>query len=286
MSISIREARSEDIPSCGAVMYEAFKGIAEQHNFPPDFPSAEAAAGLLNMAMDDPGFDAAVAEDESANLVASIFVSKRSEVGGISIITVNPEAQNGGVGRELMRHGMALLEEQGHHRQQLIQAAYHNRSLCLYAKLGFAASEILSNMGGKLHANEIPGRSVRPASSSDADACNELCQNVHGFTRVGEVASAIAQGTASVVENDGRITGYTTGVGFIGHGVGKSNDDLKALIASADEFSGPGILIPTGNNELFRWGLDNGLRVSQQLILMDTDPSGPPNGVYWPSVLC
>ena len=109
---------------------------------------------------------------------------------------------------------------------------------------------------------------------------------MHGFDRAGDVAGAIAQGTASVVESAGRITGYTSGVGFVGHGVGESNDDLKALIASVDEFAGPGILIPTGNGELFRWCLDNGLRVVQQMILMDTAPSGPPNGVYWPAVLC
>ncbi len=72
----------------------------------------------------------------------------------------------------------------------------------------------------------------------------------------------------------------------MGHGVGESNEDLKALIASVDEFAGPGILIPTSNGELFRWCLDNGLRVVQQSILMDTDPSGPPDGAYWPAVLC
>ncbi len=89
-----------------------------------------------------------------------------------------------------------------------------------------------------------------------------------------EVASAIAQDLASVVEHEGRITGYTTGVGFIGHGIGMANDDVKALIASADEFAGPGILIPTGNNELFTWCLDHGLRVVQQMTLMDTAPTG------------
>jgi len=43
-------------------------------------------------------------------------------------------------------------------------------------------------------------------------------------------ASAIERGTASVVEHDGRITGYTTGTGFFGHTVGESNEDVKALI--------------------------------------------------------
>ncbi len=39
-------------------------------------------------------------------------------------------------------------------------------------------------------------------------------------------------------------------------------------IASVDEFADPGIAIPTGNAELFRWCLDSGLRVVQQMILV------------------
>jgi GNAT superfamily N-acetyltransferase len=266
-------------------MYEAFRDIAERHNFPPDFPSAEVAGGLLTWMLQAPGFDAFVAEEED-RIVGSIFVSRRSRVGGISVITIDPKAQNRAVGRRLMQRGMEFLEEHGHTRQQLVQAGYHNRSLCLYAKLGFIATEMLSTMTGKPIKANIPGRTIRQASNGDARACNALCRKVHGFDRSHEVAHAIAQGTAVVVESGGQITGYTTGVGFSGHGVGETSEDLKALIASADEFAGPGILIPTSNGELFRWCLENGLRLVQQMILMDTLPSGPPNGVYWPAVLC
>jgi hypothetical protein len=134
--------------------------------------------------------------------------------------------------------------------------------------------------------NEIPGRFVRLANQDDADACNTLCLQVHGFDRAGEVSGAIANGTALVVEGDQGISGYTTGVGFAGHGVGASNVDLKALIASVDEFSGPGVIIPTTNGELFKWCLENGMRATQQLTLMDSKPSGPTNGYYWPGILC
>ncbi len=285
MTAEFRKARPEDIPECGKVMYAAFTEIASRHAFPPDFPSAEAAGGLLSLMLDSPGFDGFVAE-EDGRVIGSLFVSRRSPVGGISVITVDPEAQDRGVGRRLMQHGMQFLAEHGHERQQLVQAGYHNRSLCLYAKLGFAASEMLSNMTGRSIRAELLGRSVRPAAREDADACNRLCHRVHGFDRAGEVEQAIAQGTATVVESGGRVTGYTTGVGFVGHGVGETNEDLKALIASVDEFAGPGLLIPTANAELFNWCLESGLRVVQQMILMDTAPSGPARGSYWPAVLC
>lgn len=281
----LREARPEDIPGCGNIMYEAFKDIAERHGFPPDFPSAEAASGLLGALHDTPGFDAMVAE-EADELLGSIFVSRRSPVGGISVITVDPKAQDQNLGRRLMQEGMQLLQDQGHTRQQLVQAAYHNRSLCLYTKLGFVATDILSNMTGQPNMGAVPDRKVRPAGAEDATACNELCRKVHGFDRAGEVANAIAQDALRVIECDGRVTGYTTGVGFIGHGIGESNEDLKALIGSVDEFVGPGILVPSSNGELLRWCLENGLTLRQQMILMDTEPSTPSNGVYWPAVLC
>jgi predicted N-acetyltransferase YhbS len=283
--IELRVAQADDIPACSKAMYEAFRDIAERHNFPPDFPSPEVVGGLLNSLLEAPDIDSFVAKQDGT-IVGSIFVSRRSTVGGISVVTVDPEVQNRAIGRRLMLHGMECLADQGRNRQQLIQAGYHSRSLCLYAKLGFIASDLLSNMTGGPIREDFPGRSVRAAEDGDLDDCNALCRRVHGFDRGGEVAASIAQGMAAVVETDGKLTGYTTGVGFVGHGVGDSNEDLKALIASVSEFAGPGILIPTTNGELFRWCLEKGLRVSQQMTLMDTAPEGPPNGAYWPSILC
>jgi hypothetical protein len=99
------------------------------------------------------------------------------------------------------------------------------------------------------------------------------------------VAGAIGQGTVMVVEHDGRITGYTTGVGFFGHTVGESNEDLKALIGAAEEFGGPGFLLPTRNNELVRWCLVNGLKIIQPLTLMSRGVYQEPRGSFLPSIL-
>jgi hypothetical protein len=70
---------------------------------------------------------------------------------------------------------------------------------------------------------------------------------------------------ATVVEHDGRITSYATIVGFFGHAVGESNNDTKAPIGAANEFVGPGFLLPTRSAELIRWCLSNDLRVAQPM---------------------
>ena len=84
-----------------------------------------------------------------------------------------------------------------------------------------------------------------------------------------------------------KITGYTCGLTYFNHSVGLTNDDLKALISSAtgDYYEGPGILIPLRNTQLFRWCLDNGLRLVQQLTLMTIGLYNEPAGSYLPSIL-
>jgi hypothetical protein len=48
MKLVLRTGRTDDAEAGGAVCHEAFKTIAEQHDFTPDFPSPVVAAGLLS----------------------------------------------------------------------------------------------------------------------------------------------------------------------------------------------------------------------------------------------
>lgn len=132
---------------------------------------------------------------------------------------------------------------------------------------------------------QFPGYQVRAAVEADLPACNELCRTGHGHDRGGELRDGIKQGTAKVVEHLGRITGYATDIAFFAHAAGETNQDIEALIASAAEIGGGGFLLPTRNNELFRWCLKNGLRLVHQMTLMTTGLYNEPTGAYLPSVL-
>ena len=168
---------------------------------------------------------------------------------------------------------------------RLVQAAFHNRSLSLYAKLGFMVREPLATIQGPAIQEQIPGYDVRTASEDDVEACNALCVKVHGHARETEVREAIRQSTASVVVRNGRLTGYATIIGFFGHAVAETNEDLKALIAAAPAFAGPGFLLPTRNAELFRWCLEKKLRVVQPMTLMSLGLYNEPAGTFLPSIL-
>jgi hypothetical protein len=168
---------------------------------------------------------------------------------------------------------------------RLLQSAFHNRSLALYSLLGFNACEPVSLMQGPPLRKRIEGCSVRRARVSDVKDCQRVCLLIHGHDRAGELADAVKHGTAVVVERHERITGYATVLGFAGHAVAETNLDLQALIASAEDFAGPGILVPTRNSELFRWCLENGLRVVEPMTLMAHGLYNEPAGSYLPSIL-
>ena len=282
--VLLRRGRPEDAEKCGDICFEAFKSISDQHNFPRDFPSPEPAIGLLSFLLSRHDVYSVVAEMDG-RVVGSNFLWETASIAGVGPITVDPSVQNGAIGRSLMEDVLRRTEEQAFAGVRLVQAAYHNRSLSLYTKLGFDTREPLSAIQGQALGLEIPGHHVRPATKDDLADCNKLCVRIHGFEREVELIDAINQGSAIVVEREGRITGYTNGIGFLGYAVGENNDDLKALIGAAKEFAGPGFLLPTRNSELMRWCLQHGLRVVMPMTLMSIGLYNEPRGAFLPSVI-
>jgi predicted N-acetyltransferase YhbS len=284
MNFTLRPGTPDDAQACGVICYEAFTAISRQHNFPADFPAAEAAIGLMEMLFSRPDVYSVVAEKEG-RVVGSNFLWESGAVSGVGPITVDCDVQNSTLGRRLMENILERAQHRGCAGVRLVQAAYHGRSLALYTKLGFDAQEPLSCLNGPALGISIPGYAVRAAQDSDLENCNRLCEQVHGFNRGSELQFAIEQGNATLVEHDGRVTGYATMLGFFGHAVGETNEDIKALIGAAEAFSGPGILLPTRNAAVLRWCLEHGLRIVQPLTLMSRGLYNQPAGAFLPSIL-
>ncbi len=284
MSIRLRPGTVEDATQCGEICYRAFRTISEKHNFPPDFPSPELATTLMSEFLAHPHIYGVVAELDG-RVVGSNFIDERSIIAGIGPITVDPAVQNRAIGRELMQHVLARVAERRFPGVRLVQAAYHNRSLSLYTKLGFVVREPVSLIQGQALGIQIPGYVLRQAKVDDLGSCNQLCLRVHGHDRGGELRDAIKHGTATIVEHNDQIKGYATTVAFFGHAVGETNEELKALIGAAKEFLGPGFLLPTRNAELLRWCLEHGLRIVQPMTLMSIGLYNEPAGAFLPSIL-
>lgn len=282
--VVVRQANPDDAPRCGQICYDAFKTVNQQHGFPCDFPAPGVAIGLLTRMFSNPEFYCVVAEAQG-RIAGSNCLDERCAIAGVGPITVDPHVQNRGVGRMLMTAVMDRAQELGKAGVRLVQAAFHNRSLSLYASLGFEIREPLSCMQGRTTERQVPGCEVRAAHTADLEACNALSRRVHGFDRGRELADALRQGTAVVVERQGRITGYASSLAFFGHATAETNLDMQALIASADSFAGPGILVPSRNSALLQWCLANNLRVVQPLTLMSIGLYSEPSGAWLPSIL-
>ena len=284
MSIVLRAGTPADAAVCGPICFRAFKSINDTHNFPPDFPSPEIATGVLTMLLSHGGFYSVVAEKDG-KIVGSNFLDERGPIAGVGPITVDPLIQNQTIGKSLM---LAVLDRARARKAagvRLLQSAFHNRSLCLYTKLGFDSRETVSKIDGTALNLKLPGYEVRPARTADVAACNALCRRVHGHDRGGELEDAIKAGTGRVVEHLGEITAYASDIAFFAHAVAENNNGLKALIGAAQMFPGGGFLLPSRNSELFRWCLAHRLRLVHQMTLMTIGLYDEPQGAYLPSVL-
>ena len=284
MNVSLREASTADAGTLGAICYEAFRTVCERHGFPPDFPNADVPTGLFEHVIPRNDVYTVVAEAEG-RVVGSNVLWENGEIAGIGPITVDPGVQGSAIGRRLMEDVLRRARERGFAGVRLVQTPFNNLTMSLYSKLGFDVKEPLSVMHGPTLNANIPGHEVRPATMDDIEACDALCRRIHGHDRHGDLADAIQQGTATVVERGGSITGYATSVGFFGHAVAETNEDLKALISEAQEFTGPGFHIPSRNADLMRWCLEKGFRIRQPMTLMSIGPYHEPVGAFIPSVI-
>ena len=282
-AFSIRQATAEDAAVCGQICYEAFHTINQQHNFPPDIPAPEMATRIISWMFSNPQFYCVVAEG-GGKLIGSNCLDERGPIAGIGPITIDPKEQNRGVGRALMEAVIDRAHERSFAGVRLVQAAFHARSMSLYSKLGFIIREPLAVLQGRTKQRKFEGITVRAAAASDVEQCNALCKRVHGHDRAQELVDGISMKSAQVAERNGRIVAFTSALAFFGYSVAETNEDLAALIASADQFGGPGILLPTRNTELFRWCLENGLTMVEPMTLMTLGLYNEPRGAYLTSV--
>ena len=286
MGFSIRPAVAGDAEACGRVIHNAFKGIADAHGFPPDFPSAEAGTRLASTMIASPSAFGVVAESGDGRVVGCNFLAEGDPIRAVGPITVDPAFQGGGVGRRLM--GAVLERSGGAAGVRLVADAFNTRSVALYASLGFEVKEPLLLLQGVPKAEERPGFAVRPMAEGDLGACAALHAAVHGVERANEVREALRLFAPMAVERGGRVTGYLTapGLWLMNHGVAEAEEDMATLLAGAAARVGSvSLLLPVRQSGLFRWCLGQGMRVVKPMTLMAMGEYREPKGCWFPSVL-
>jgi predicted N-acetyltransferase YhbS len=287
-ALRLRPIRPEDGGIVARIVYEAFAGVHDHHRFPRDFPTLEAAEGLVDAFIANPGIWGVVAERDG-RIVGSNFLDERGSVRGVGPITVDPGVQDSGVGRRLME---AVMDRSaGAEGIRLLQDAFNTRSMALYASLGFEITDPMALMRGRVDVAPPAGYDVRALAHDDLPAAAALSLRVHGYERTAELADALAArpGESFAAVRDGRLVAYATTLTFFAaaHAVAESEEAMSAVIAGALEGTGaPGsFLLPTRRHALFRWALAAGLRVVKPMNYMVIGHHREPVGAWIPSVL-
>jgi GNAT superfamily N-acetyltransferase len=283
--VTLREVEAGDAEACAQILFDAFGGIQDHHRFPRDFPVLEAATGIMGMWIPHASIWGVVAESDG-RIVGSNFLDERDPIRGLGPISVDPESQNAGVGRKLME---AVMERgEGAPSIRLQQDAFHTRSLALYELLGFDVKEAVAVISGRPRSAPVQGVDVRPLEEGDLDECAALCKKVHGFERTNELRDSIQAFAPFVAMRDGRIVAYASSVTFwpLNHGVAEGEDDMTALLkAAAAAVEEPLAFLVPLRTGLFRWCLEEGLRLVKPMNLMALGEYREPRGAWLPSVL-
>jgi ribosomal protein S18 acetylase RimI-like enzyme len=281
---TVRPARPEDADAVARIVYSAFAAIHDPHGFARDFPTLEAAAGLAGAFIGHPSIWGVVAERDG-RILGSNFLDERGAIRGVGPITVDPDAQERGVGRRLME---AVLERAaGADGVRLLQDAFNTRSMALYASLGFRITDPVAMVAGSPRPASPAGYRVGPLTGDYVLAAAELSFAVHGYERTAELTDAMTRSGAYGVFRGERLAGYATSLAHFAsaHAVADSPDAMAALIAGAAADGPVSFLLPTRQDELFRWALAAGLRVVKPMNYMVVGHHQEPAGAWIPSVL-
>ena len=282
---SIRPAVAGDSTACAATAYAAHARVSAIHNFPSELPTLAIATRFIRSKLENPRCRGYVAEKNGC-VIGSIFVTAVDDcpAGAIGPLTVEP-AYEGGVGAALMQEALTEAARMDIEQVRLIQSPTHLRSLSLYMKAGFDLREPLLVVTSTALAHAPDKSGMRRAALSDKTDCACLCRKAYGFARTTELNEAIGNSTAMVLERNDRIVGYACSVGFRGHAVAGTVEDLMILLAHTPKSQGAGIFIPARNGALLRWLFRNGARALWPAALWSIGDFHEPTVPYVPSML-
>jgi predicted N-acetyltransferase YhbS len=284
MNLVIRRATSADIDVCSRINYEAFKGIADRHQFPnTDFPTLDFSTEIIGLLIESPSFFDIVAENDGS-VVGCGFIDERNLIRGIGPVSVDRTFQGQGIGRKIMKALLAQGQEAVGIR--LVQESFNMASLSLYISLGFEVKEPFVLMEGKFRSQPLSGVEVRPMVSEDVDECAALCKKLYGCDRTSDIEYALNDLSPWVACKQGQIVAYTCAVSAFAHSLAETEADIQALllgVGASNSEADVSFHLPVRYASLFRWCLQEGLRALKPLAVMALGEYRQPQGCYFPS---
>ncbi|MGA1195399.1 MAG: GNAT family N-acetyltransferase [Candidatus Latescibacterota bacterium] len=280
MSITIRQIFETDTETCADSMYIAFTTVDQKHGFPSYFTDRNHATHATQSLITNPHIYGIVAT-ENNRVIASAFMNEKRPIRSIGPVSVHPHFQGHGIGRKLMEH--LLKRAQDAPSIRLTQDAFNTTSLSLYTSLGFALVESLVWIEGKFKNKPHNNAQIVALDTSNYNDCLALCNQVLGFYRGPDTFTDVW----GIFRNN-QLTAYTTGLSADGYTLAQTEDDLRTLILglATQQLDTLSFLLPTHHTTFLLWCLSSGLKIKKPLNLMAKGNYQPPNGLYFPNLLC
>src|SRR3990170_1592892 len=193
----------------GTLVYEAFKEIAERHNFEPAFATPQLAQLFIRLLAQTEGYQSYLLVDDGRP-VACNFGDERDEVVGVGPVAVAVDQQGRGLGRRVMAALLERAERNGFRSVRLGPGAYNIQSFSLYHNLGFNVTDMLANVRGRFADGQEPIDRVREYTPADLEACDTLHREVLGIGRRQDIELMAGFAPPLVLERGGQIAGYLT----------------------------------------------------------------------------
>ncbi len=288
MTITLSTVLPEQADEVGTLVYEAFRDVAERHNFPPPYATPEIAVLIVRLMAQTEGWESYLLK-EGDRLLACNFGDERDEVVGVGPVAVAVDQQGRGFGRRVMESLLERADERGFPSIRLIQSAYNMQSFSLYHKLGFNVTEALALVQGRPPAGTSPEGTTRDYRAADIDACDRLHRDVMGYGRRNDLEAMARFAPPVVVERDGAVAGYLTRFPgeevIVTHGVARDEQALRDLVIGTARAASEQLVlfIPVSHAATLRWAMANGFRLRELNTYMVRGEYAPPSGAWIPA---
>lgn len=222
-----------------------------------------------------------VARDEIGRVIGSaMWFPLGAEFAAIGMVITSPRLQENGAGRWLMGH---ILNKVGARGKVLnaTRPAYR-----LYISLGFMPLSPVYQHNGIVGAVAAGPRHARPMTAQDAAAIHGLDSIAMGIARPDVLDRLLPLSAGTVVERDGRVTGFALCRKFgRGHVVGpivaESEEDAIALVAPhAEAMEGRFLRVDTRQPDgpFRQFLIGSGIRHYDTVTRMGLGPVPPATG--------
>lgn len=275
-------------PAAADVLFRSFDALYDYHRFPGAYPSVEFAAGITRGLIENPAIWGVVAL-AGERVVGSSFLDERGPTKAIGPVSVDPQAQQGGVGRQLTEALLARAD--GADDVRLLQDAFNRTSLALYVSLGLQVRESILLLAGQPRSEPDGVVEVRGLDASDLAECEQLYADVHGHQRGAEIRDSLTDPLCAplVAVRGGKVVAYATTLTYFpaAFAVARSEVDLQQLVLGAGAQIGRPLsfLVPAQQSGMLRWCLDQRLRIVKPMSYMTLDDYRPPTGPWLPSTM-